>query len=94
MFSSKGLDSSSEKKTHEKVTQQYKMNSTLKKVSQSTFTCPLQTHRENKSVSDGLENVTDQLLASTTAALIRVFIRHWRSENSPFTMQNSLANVW
>ena len=26
--------------------------------------------------------------------LLRVFIRHWRYENSPLTMQNSLANVW
>lgn len=26
--------------------------------------------------------------------LFRVFIRYWRSENSPLIMQNSLANVW
>ena len=26
--------------------------------------------------------------------LFRVFTRHWRSENPPFNMQNSPANVW
>ena len=28
-----------------------------------------------------------------TIIIIRVAIRHWRSENSPFTVQNSLTNV-
>ena len=30
---------------------------------------------------------------STKIFVFRVFIRHWRSENSLFTMQNSLANI-
>ena len=28
-----------------------------------------------------------------TIIIIRVAIRHWRSENSPFTVQNSPTNV-